>query len=156
MNIYTEADYTSIKQQKNKRWIALGIPCAIMLAVIVYSLVIRLEWLTTACTIIIGVILIAGYDFSIKPLSCYHKPLHNRLPGPPRECDLPFLSPSENIDIVEGVPCRQLLCADDDAKGRPYERLVYFDAQKEFPDVKAGDMLHIVHHDLSVANVYPG
>ena len=154
MTIYTEADYAAIRQRKNKRWIALTIPCAVMLAVIVYSLVIRLEWLTSAATIIIGVILIAGYDFAIKPLACYQKHLNNCLHGRTRECDLPFISLSENIDMVDGVRCRQLLCADEDAKGRPYERLFYFDAQKEFPAAKEGDMLHITHHDLCVANVY--
>lgn len=156
MTIYTEADYAAIRQQKNKRWIALAIPCAVLLAVLVYSLVIRLEWLTSAATIIIGAILIAGYDFAIKPLACYQKHLNNCLHGRTRECDLPFISLSENIDMVDGVRCRQLLCADEDAKGRPYERLFYFDAQKEFPDVKEGDMLHITHHDLCVANVCRG
>lgn len=152
--IYAEADYTAIQQQKKKRWTLLLIPCAVLLAVLVYSLVIRLEWLTVAATIIIGALLIAGYDFAIKPLRCYLKHLDNCLHGRTRECELPFISISENVDVVDGVPCRQLLCADDDAKGRPYERLFYFDAQKEFPAAKPGDLMHIVHHDLCVANIY--
>lgn len=152
--IYTEADYTAIKQQKNKRWLLLLIPCAVLLAVLIYSLVIRLEWLTSAATILIGAILIAGYDFAIKPLHCYQKHLNNCLHGRTRECELPFIKLSENIDVVDGVRCRQMLCADEDAKGRPYERLFYFDAEKEFPAAKEGDMLHIIHHDLAVANVY--
>ncbi len=152
--IYSENDLNAIKQQKNKRLIMLAIPCVILLAVLVYSLVIRLEWLTSAATLLIGVILIAGYDFAIKPLSCYQKHLMNCLHGRTRECDLPFVSLSENVDVVDGVRCRQLLCADIDGKGRPYERLFYFDAEKEFPDASEGDMLHIIHYDLTVADVY--
>lgn len=152
--IYTEADYTAIQQQKKKRLILLLTPCAVLLAVMIYSLVIRLEWLTVAATILIGVLLIAGYDFAIKPLRCYQKHLHNCLHGRTRECELPFVSLSENVDVVDGVRCRQLLCTDEDAKGRPYERLFYFDAEKEFPDAKPGDMMHIIHHDLCVANIY--
>lgn len=152
--IYSQSDLTAIRAQKSKRWLALGIPCAVLAAVLVYSLVIRLEWLTSAATIVIGAILIGGYDFFVKPLVCYEKHLKNCLQGRTRACDLPFISLSENVDVVDGVRCRQLLCEDFDAKGRPYERLFYFDALKEFPSVQEGDVLHIVHHDLTVANIY--
>lgn len=152
--IYSETDLNAIKQQKTKRWTLLVIPCVILLAIMVYSLVIRLEWLTSAATILIGVLLIAGYDFAIKPLACYQRHLANCLHGRTRECELPFVSLSENVDMVEGIRCRQLLCSDIDGKGRPYERLFYFDAEKEFPAIQPGEMLRIVHYDLLVANVY--
>lgn len=152
--IYTEADYTTIVNQQRKRWLILGVPCAMLAAALVVSLVIRLEWLTSASTILLGVLLIAGYDLFIKPLHCYERHLKNCMHGRTRECDLPFIRLSENIDVVDGVRFHQLLCADLDAKGRPYERLFYFDAEKAFPEANEGDMLHIVHHDLAVANIY--
>lgn len=155
-NIYSEADYTAIVRQQRKRWLMLGIPCALLLVVLVVSLIVRMEWLTTTATILIGGVLIAGYDLAIKPLHCYEKHLKHCLHGRTRECDLPYIRLGENIDVVEGVRCRQLLCTDIDGKGRPYERLFYFDAEKTFPEVKEGDMLHIVHHDLFVANVQTG
>ena len=70
-------------------------------AVLVYSLCIRVEWLTTACTIIIGALLIAGYDFFIKPVQCYKNHLNHCLHGRTRECELPFIRLSDNIDLVE-------------------------------------------------------
>ncbi len=152
--IYSEADYTVIVRQQRKRWLILGIPCALLLIVLIISLIVRMEWLTTASTILIGVLLIAGYDLAIKPLRCYEKHLKHCLHGRTRVCDLPFIRLSEDIDVVDGVRCRQLLCSDIDGKGRPYERLFYFDAEKTFPEIKEGDMLHIVHHDLLVADVY--
>ena len=154
--IYTEADLTAIVKQQRKRWLILGIPCAILAVVLVVSLFIRLEWLTSLSTILIGALLIAGYDLFIKPLRCYEIMLNHCLNGRTRDCDLPFIRLSENIDVVDGVRYRQLLCSDIDAKGRPYERLFYFDAEKDFPQVNEGDVLHIVHHDLVVANIYPG
>ena len=150
--LYTEADYTAIRQQKNKRWLLLLIPVVLLLAVLVYSLVIRLQVLTMLCTILIGVILVAGYDLAIKPLRCYQTFLHNALHGRTRTCELPFISLSEDINLVDGVNCRSLYCEDIDGKGRPYERLFYFDAQKAFPDVKPGDILRIAHHELFVAD----
>ena len=153
--IYTEADYLAITRQQRKRWLLIAIPCLILLIPLVAGLLIRVEWMTSVSTILIGVVLIAGYDLAIKPLHCYEQHLNNCLHGRIRECELPFLRLSENIDLVDGVRYRQLLCSDTDGKGRPYERLFYFDALAEFPQVNEGDMLHIVHHDLAVADVYP-
>lgn len=152
--IYTQDDLNAIVKQQRKRWLILLIPCIILAAVMVLSLVYRMEWLTIAATILIGALLIAGYDLFIKPLHRYEIHLKNCLHGRTRECELPFIRLSENVDVVEGVHYRQLLCADVDGKGRPYERLFYFDALKEFPSVQEGDVLHIVHHDLTVANIY--
>lgn len=153
--IYIEADFLAITRQQRKRWLLIAIPCLILLIPLVAGLLIRVEWMTSVSTILIGVILIAGYDLAIKPLHCYEQHLNNCLYGRTRECELPFLRLSENIDLVDGVRYRQLLCSDTDGKGRPYERLFYFDALAEFPQVNEGDMLHIVHHDLAVADVYP-
>ncbi len=153
--IYSEADYTTIVAQQRKRWLILSIPCVIFAVALIVSLVVRLEWLTSLSTILIGITLIAGYDLFIKPLNCYARHLRHCLHGRTRECELPFIRLSGNVDMVDGVRCRQLLCSDLDAKGRPYERLFYFDAEKAFPEVNEGDMLHIVHHDLTVANIYP-
>ena len=153
--LYNEADYTAITAQVRKRWMIVGIPCCILAAVLVASLCIRLEWLTVVCTLFIGVLLIAGYDLFIKPVRCYALHLKNCLHGRTRECELPFIRLSENIDLVDGVRFRQLLASDVDAKGRPYERLFYFDAEKSFPEAQEGDLLRIVHHDLAVADVQP-
>ena len=152
--IYTQADYTAIMQQQKKRWLILSIPCAILAVVVIISFIQRVEWLTSAATVVMGALLIAGYDLFIKPLHRYELHLKNCLQGRNRECELPFIRLSENIDVVEGVQFHQLLCADVDGKGRPYERLFYFDALKDFPAVQEGDMLHIVYHDLTVSNVY--
>ena len=151
--IYSEADYTAIVAQQRKRWLILSIPCVLLAAVLVVSLVVRLEWLTSLSTILIGITLIAGYDLFIKPLRGYARHLHNCLYGRTRECELPFIRLSENVDMVDGVRCRQLLCSDLDAKGRPYERLFYFDAEKQLPDIQPGATVHIVHHDLMVADI---
>ena len=153
--IYSEADYTAIVTQQRKRWLILIIPCVLLATVLVVSLIVRWEWLTSLSTILIGILRIAGYDLFIKPLSCYARHLRHCLHGRTRECELPFIRLSENFDVVDGVRCRQLLCSDLDAKGRPYERLFYFDAEKTFPQANEGDVLHIVHHDLTVANIYP-
>lgn len=151
--LYTTEDLNAIRSQIRSRWILTAIPCILLAALLVFSLFIRLEWLTTACTIIGSVILISVHDLLIKPLSCYRRYLDNVLNGRTREAELPFVAISEDVNLVDGVNCRSMTCLDYDAKGRPYERLFYFDALKPFPDFKEGERLHITHHDLLVANV---
>ena len=150
--LYKEEDLTAIIGQQKKRWLILLIPCAVMAAILVYALIVRSEVLANAATIAAGVVLIAGYDLFIKPVSCYRKHLRNVLHGRVREAELPFVALSEDVSVVDGVSYRALTCADFDAKGRPYDRLFYFDSEKTFPDVKEGDMLRIVHHDLTVSD----
>lgn len=151
--LYTTQDLTNIGSQIRRRWLILAVPCAVLLAVLVFSLIQRLEWLTSLCTILIGAALIGGYDLFIKPLVCYSRHLKNALYGRVHEVDLPFVALSEDESLVDGVTCRALTCLDYDGKGRPYDRLFYFDALKPFPDFQNGEMLHVVHHDLMVADV---
>lgn len=153
MAIYTQQDHTAIRSQIYRRLLLLLIPVALLIALMVYSLVVRAQTLTIIVTILIGVICIAGYDLAIKPLWQYEKFISTALHGRSRQCELPFVSLSEDVNLVDGVPCRALSAEDIDGKGRPYDRLFYFDAQKAFPDVKAGDMLRITHHDLNVVNL---
>lgn len=152
-SIYSPADHQAISQQINKRWLFIGIPCALLAAVLVISLIIRLEWLTICSSVAIGAVLIAAYDLTLRPLVCYRRHLNNVLYGRAREATLPFVALSEDVNLVDGVSYRAMTCSDIDGKGRPYDRLFYFDALKPFPDVKEGDMLRVVHHDLVVADI---
>ena len=151
--LYSDQDYTDISGQITARWVRVAIPCVLLLALLIYSFTVRIEWITTVCTILIGVILIAAYDLAIKPLVCYRKHLDSVLYGRARETTLPFVAISEDVNLVDGVNCRSVTCLDMDAKGRPYDRLFYFDCMKDFPDFKEGEMLRIVHHDLLVADI---
>lgn len=151
--VYSEKDYEDICRQINRRWAIVAFPCAVLLVIVIWSLTVRIEWITSVCTAISGLILIASYDLAIRPLTCYKRHLNHVLHGRTRETTLPFVSISEDVNLVDGVSCRQLTCRDIDGKGRPYDRLFYFDSLKEFPAFQEGEMLHIVHHDLLVADV---
>ena len=89
----------------------------------------------------------------MKPLVCYRRHLRNVLYGRVHETVLPFVALSEDVNMVSGVACRAMTCLDYDGKGRPYDRLFYFDCLKQFPDFTEGEMLRVVHHDLVVADV---
>ena len=151
--MYTESDLQSVLAQRKRRWAILLIPVAVLAAVLIGSLIVRIEWLTTAMTIIGGALLIAGHDLFIKPLSDYATHVDNMLHGRRREIDLPFASCSEDVSLVDGVRYHALTATDLDEKGKPYERLFYYDAEKPFPSFAPGEMLHIVFHDKEIADI---
>ena len=151
--MYTEKDLQLVLDQRRRRWIMLLIPLTLLLAVLIYSLIPRIQWLTIAATIVGGVLLIAGYDLFIKPLSNYATHVDNMLHGRKREIELPFASLSGDISVVDGVRYYAMTASDFDEKGKPYERLFYFDAEKPLPDYEVGEMLHIVFHDKEIAEI---
>lgn len=151
--LYSTADLSAIKAQLRSRALAVAVPCVLLLAGLIVSFIFRVEVITTLCTIGIGAILIFCWDLLLKPLNCYRKYLENALYGRRHETTLPFTSLSEDVNMVDGVPCHALTCEDTDAKGRPYDRLFYIDAQKTCPAFEPGDMLRIIHHDLMIVDV---
>lgn len=145
--MYTEQDLTAIIAQQKKRWLILGLPCLVLFAGLIVSLVVRIEWLTALLTILIGAILIAGYDLFIRPLHRYHVYLRNVLRGIIREADCEFLSITRTEEPVEGVLCRTMMVSQLDDDGMPFERMFYFDALKDFPELVPGQKLHVRYHD---------
>ncbi|MBQ2954117.1 MAG: hypothetical protein IJE07_11360 [Clostridia bacterium] len=152
--LYTAGDMAAITRQIRSRWLCLGIPCLLLLVGVVVSFIFRVEAITTVCTILMGVLLIFFWDLYIKPLCCYRKHLDSVMNGITHEAVLPFVSLSEDVNMVDGVACHALTCMDTDAKGRPYERLFYLDAQKTCPEFSEGETIRVIHHDLLVADVH--
>ena len=151
--MYTEQDLSAIQQQQNKRWIALLIPCVVLLCVLVYSLMIRVEWLTSAVTILVGAVLLFFYEMTIKPLHCYKKHIKNCLHGRKHELDCTYHSIDADISVVDGVRYYSMTVLQPDEKGDPFERLLYWDAEKPFPVLQGGEKLHILYHDRMVAQM---
>ena len=151
--MYTQQDLNNIKAQEKKRWMVLGAPCLVLFIGMIVSLVFRIEWLTIITTIIMGGILIAGYELYIRPLHRYHVFLRNALHGIVRETDCYFKSISRTEEAVDGVICRTLIATDPKESGKVYERLFYFDALKEFPQMEEGQHLHVRYHDRYVVSL---
>jgi len=66
--LYTQQNLQDIRQQQKKRWMAVGIPAALLFIGMIVGFILRIEWITIACTAVAGVLLMAGWDLFIKPL----------------------------------------------------------------------------------------
>lgn len=150
--MYTEKDLLDIAAQQKKRWLVLGLVCLALLCGIVYSVVIRLEVLTTSLTIILGVVFIADYELGIRPLRCYQTHVDNALHGRTRQLDGVFRTLSEDVSVVDGVKYHAMTIEQEEQEDtEACERLFYFDMEKPFPDLKDGDRVHVIYHDREVA-----
>jgi len=152
--LYTQQNLQDIRQQQKKRWMAVGIPAALLFIGMIVGFILRIEWITIACTALAGVLLMAGWDLFIKPLKCYERHLRSALEGRTRECECAFASMDHDESVVDGVRYFGFMAVDYDEKTKkPYERLFYYDAELPRPDFQEGDMLHIVFYDKMICSV---
>ena len=148
-SLFSAQDQAAIRAQLKKRLILVLIPVLVLLGAAIYFAIQRNEVVTDVLTIVSLAVLIFCYDLFLKPLRCYQRHLNNVISGRRRAVDLPFLAISDDISLVDGVPYRAMTCTDLDAK----DRLFYFDAEKPFPAITAGETVRVVHHELDVSDV---
>ena len=137
-SLFSAQDQAAIRAQLKKRLILVLIPVLELLGAAIYFAIQRNEVVTDVLTIVSLAVLIFCYDLFLKPLRCYQRHLNNVISGRRRAVDLPFLAISDDISLVDGVPYRAMTCTDLDAKGRPYDRLFYFDADRARRAPRAG------------------
>ncbi len=151
--MYTESELQAIKNQQKRRWYVLGGVCLVLLAALVYSLVIRSQKMTVGLTLVMGVLLIFFYDLTIKPIRCYGAFVDQALHGRRRELDCTFSSADADVSVVDGVKYYALHLVQKDDDGDPFERMLYWDAERPLPQLHEGARLHILYHDRMVADL---
>ena len=154
--MYTEQDLSTIVRQQNKRWLIVGLISLVLVAGIVYSLIVRVEALTSGLTVALGFMLIFSYDLFIKPLHRYAVFLDNALHGRTHTVECTYQSMDADISLVDGVKYYSMTVLQPDDKGDPFERLFYWDALRPHPQAKCGDKLQITYHDRMVTDITIG
>lgn len=151
--LYTQKNLDAIQAQQKKRWLVVGIPAGLCFAGMIACFILRIEWATSLCTAVMGVLLMAGWDLFIKPLKCYERHLQAALHGRKAETTLAFASLDHDESIVDGVRYYGFMVTDYDKKGKPFECLFYYDAELPRPQFEVGDMLHITYYDKMICSV---
>lgn len=151
--MYTQQDLDELLAQKKRRWLMLAIPEIAMLAGVVVSLVVRIEWLTTLFTCLMGALFIFCYDLLLKPLRCYEKHLRGVLEGRTRTLEGTFKRMETEDSLVEGVNYRGMIVSAGDPKDEEDDRLFYYDLQKPLPQLTEGERVRVVYHDREIASL---
>ena len=141
--LYSQQDLQAIKDQIKKRGIILGLICLAIIAVLVFSLIRRNEWLTMLSLIVFGSALIFGIEMFIRPLIRYEKLILSAFSGRSHTETLIYDHPEPDVSAVDGVSCRSLVFLGEPDKHGTREQMYYWDELKPLPDWRQGDSMQI-------------
>ena len=148
--MYTARDQKAIQAQSKRRLLCAAAPAAILLALIVWSFVARVQWATVALTIVLGCGALFFDGLLLAPLRAYGRFLQNALHGRTHETRGRFLHLESQSVLREGVAFYPLTITVGDGADRKDDRLFYFDAQKPLPAFTPGEPLVLTSHDNQI------
>ena len=148
--MYTEQDFLDIRAQARRRFIALSIPAALLLAGVVVSFLYRVRWLTMGLTILLGAFAIFAYGLLLYPVVAYGRHLDDVLHGRVRSLTGAFKEMEESAVIREGVYYYPMMLNVGDMEDPEDDRLFYYDANLPRPDWKKGETLTVTAHDKAL------
>lgn len=140
-DLYSENDLQRIRDQLKKRYMILGCILAAFLALFIYSMVIRLQWLTTVSLALLGFAAVFYIDLFCLPLHRYSKLLRSALGWRNHTETLEYAGQESDTSMVDGVPCRGLLFLGDPDKHGEREQRFYWDEQLPLPSFRPGDQV---------------
>ena len=141
--LYSQQDLQAIQEQLKKRKLVLGLVSLLLIAVLVLSLIRRVEWLTTLSLILFGSALIFGIEMFLRPLIRYQKLILSALNGRSHTETLIYDHPEPDLSMVDGVSCRSLVFLGTPDKHGTRDQMYYLDALKPFPEWRPGESLQI-------------
>ena len=139
--LYSEKDIDQINQQLKKRYTIIFIIFALFLALVIWSFIVRIQWLSMVSVFLAGATLIFGIDLFCLPLHRYRKLMTSALTGRTHLGTFEFKEVESEISNVDGIPCKSLIFLGDPDKHGSREQCFYWDKEHPLPDFKAGDQI---------------
>lgn len=141
--LYREEDLSLLRSRIRNRLLVLGIPVLALLAVLVYSCVRRIEWLTVLSVALLCFLLIFCIDLFILPLRAYERMIRAALTGRRHEENFVFSHAEPEISEVDGVPCRSLIFLGKPDKHGTRDQLFYWDRELPLPAFSEGETVSL-------------
>ena len=136
--LYSKEDLASLKSQLQKRWLVVWILLGLAVAVFVFSMVIRLEWLSMASVIVFGFFAVFWIDLFCLPLMRYRRLVEAALFARNHTDTLEYVRTEPDPSMVDGVSCMSLIFLGEPDKHGTRETLFYWDAEIPAPALEAG------------------
>ena len=137
--LYSEKDIIQINQQLKKRYTVIFIIFALFLALVIWSFVVRIQWLSMVAVFLAGVTFIFGIDVFCLPLHRYRKLITSALTGRTHTGAFEFKEAESDISMIDGISCKSLIFLGEPDKHGSREQRFYWDAERPLPDLKPGD-----------------
>ena len=149
--MYQEAEWQDVRAQSQKRLAVLSALGFIGLGLTGWAFAQRRQLLCMAALVLTLCAVIFLYDLTVSPLRRYARLVDQLLHGRTHEETLTYSGMGEELAMVEGVPCRVVLCASQDEAGHRYEHSFYLDAEKELPPFAPGERITLRCHEKVIA-----
>lgn len=148
--LYQEHDLPSLTAQLRKRCLLWALPALLLLALLVYSLFPRLQWLTVLASFLLFSLVFFALSMHLLPLRRYRSFVHNAIHGKKSQAILHFDSLDEQVVEREGLMVHMLNMLDEGAKEGLKARQYYWDANLEKPSFETGRRYELHSHEKVV------
>lgn len=137
-DLYSREYLSDISDQLKKHWLVLAAVAGPLLAVFVFSMIRRTEWLSMVSAVLAGCFAVFWIDLFCVPRLRYRKLVVSALTGRNHTRTLEFSRMESDPCLVDGVPCRSLFFLGDPDKHGSREQLFYLDLKIPAPELVEG------------------
>ena len=149
-DLYSEKDCQQIAAQLKKRYLLLGCALAVILALIIVSVIIRVEWLTIVLVFLFFALAVFVIELFCLPLHRYKKLIVSALTGRNHTEPMEFKETEADLSVVDGVPCRGLIFLGAPDKHGTREQRFYWDNELPLPSFTAGDQVALKYTGTNI------
>ena len=136
--LYSAEMLASLNGKLKKRWILVGVISALLLAGFVWSVAVRMEWLSVVSVVLLGIFLIFFIEMFCRPLLDYRKLVVSALSGRSHDRVMEYVRTDPDLSRVDGVSCLSLIFLGDADKHGSREQLLYWDEEIPLPALQEG------------------
>ena len=137
-DLYSEKDLQEISAQLKKRYIFLGCGLAVILALFIFSMVIRLEWLSMVSVFLFCSLAVFVIEMFCLPLHRYKKLIIAALTGRTHTETLEYKETESELSVIDGVTCLGLIFLGQPDRHGIREQRFYWDREIPLPAFTAG------------------
>lgn len=148
--MYTQRDIADIKAQTKRQILIWLLPEALLLGLVVFSFIHRVQWLTAALFALLGCAVLFSLSLFILPLIRYRKFLEQAVLGKQRRSILAFKSAGDKAVMRDGVAFIPLMLTAGQPREAMDDRQLYWDQNLPLPAWQTGDRLTIDSHEKAV------
>ena len=142
-DLYSPDDLQQLSVQLKKRYLVMGCVMAVFLAVFVFSMVIRVEWLSIVSIILFFASAVFVIDMFCMPLHRYKKLITSALTGRAHTEVLEYEKTEEDSSVVDGVPCLGMIFLGSPDKHGSREQRFYWDKALPLPGFTPGEQINL-------------
>ena len=140
-DLYSEQDCTRLSAQLKKRYLILAAVLAVLAALFVVSMIIRVEWLSVVLLILFCSVAVFVIEMFCIPLHKYKKLVVSALTGRTHVETFEYESTEADLSVVDGVACHGLIFLGEPDKHGTRAQRFYWDKEIPLPAFNPGDQV---------------